>query len=156
MDQLLHVARSGIETIRKKLGPDDDWMPTLIVGKKDGGVDIVGIPPAGGSDAERALLWQSTVPSLLVERNAVAVVLVFTSWATNAPRSEVDRPRPSEDPRRREMLTLLHVTPTSEQVEMAEILRGTKHPRLRWEVDTDGVTALSGPVMAAIRRGLLS
>jgi len=157
-DALMETAKQSVESIRRKLPPDGDWVPTMIVADSDDEVTIVGVPPAGGSDLEREVLWQSVVPSLLVKVKAREVVIVMTAWFLKAKEGESlsEDERPSESPNRVECLVLTHVTRDAVALEMATIVRRPKRPpQLVWDEEPAAFDNLGGRVIEALRRGLL-
>ena len=106
---------------------------------------IIGIPQAAGSEQERTHLWESAVPSLLVEAKAREVVVVTVGWMirSTADKPLPENPRPSEHPDRQEVLCLTHVTPDAAALALAEIVRASE-PATRARVGRDARVRRAG------------
>lgn len=160
MNDLMEAAKLGAEKIGRSFGPDEDWVPALLVRTRDDEFLPIAIPPGGDeSHAVRDALWQSVVPSLLVEAHAVEAVVVMSAWVSlgDPEKSESEQIAPSKNPDRRDVLVLFHVTQDAEDFVMAEVKRTPEGPaEIDWESDLGGVgeMRLGGRVVAGIRRGL--
>ena len=105
--------------------PDDDWAPVLFAQDGKGELTVVGFPVLDDRDATVAILRTT-----LHKVGAVRYALVLSSWAATS-----DYVPPSENPERREVLTLLLSDPETDDFYLAPILRREDAPpRLgEWE-----------------------
>jgi hypothetical protein len=97
---------AAVEQIGKSLGPDDDWMPTLLL-DTDAGLAIM---PLEGDLAEHGALPQ--IAALMVAQRATFAARVQMSWQISGEDSQrflagADTTRPTDHPNRTEHVTAI-------------------------------------------------
>jgi hypothetical protein len=98
--------------------PDDDWAPMMLTQDGRGEVTVVAFPVLDDRDATVAILRAA-----LRKVGAVRYAIVLSSWA-----AADDLVPPSENPDRRELLTLLLSDPETDEFYAAPILRREDAP----------------------------
>jgi hypothetical protein len=142
--------------------PDDDWVPIAFLEGPEGQATF---PLADFMENDRAkdLLTEYILPQAITKFRAHTVVIVLSAWQgrTLEPGTDwQDRPRPSEDPERKEILMLIEYTRDGIQRNtVAEIIRYEDSPPTlgEWESWGDDTTLGSdgrfvGPIVAAMKR----
>ncbi|WP_342314751.1 hypothetical protein LIX17_25130 (plasmid) [Mycobacterium avium subsp. hominissuis] len=131
--------------------PSDDWAPMLLFTTHEGRQHIVGTPHTRQRKEETA----QAVTALLQRAHAVEALWLSSAWqvipdATDADLSAI---RPSQDPRRREILILVHVGADFTAVHRAPIRRhDDRTPTLG--ALTESHCRIDGLMSTALRRGI--
>ena len=148
---LVAVMKDGAEEIRKSFtNPNDDWVPVVMI---QTGKAIIPVILEISDDKEATGRGLET---LLRNTGADQAVLVSSSWFVVRDSSGVADCLPVRDqPDRREVLVLTHVTRDSMEMMMAEIERHESSPPTlgSWSEPMDGL-AVSGIFADAMRLGI--
>jgi hypothetical protein len=149
IDELRDEFIALAERVGRTLRPDGDWAPTLLIEGPAGRI-VVGLGDLFDSQAHKELAAEAIIPALLRSEGAWAFGLVMTAWAVVG--GEPSGMRPSEDPRRAEVLAVTVADSSVHQVWLADIVRtGDEPPRpANWRV----TTAMTGLLVEPLRRAL--
>lgn len=137
----------AIDQIGTNLGPDDDWMPTLLYET----ADTVGVVPLVGCEGQEGL---PAVTSLLVKANPDRIARVQMGWgAAFLPDSQVPA---SERPDRKELLTVFFCERGRDgrhELHVGEVSRAGGHPAVdEWTV----AKASGGAIAEAMRMAMVT
>lgn len=159
-DQVAITAASLPKAVFTK--PDDDWVPIAFLEGPEGQATF---PIADFMDNDRSkdLLAEFILPQAISKFRAHTVVMVLSAWqGRNIPKGVdwQDRPRPSEDPERKEILILVEYKREGvTRHTVADIIRHEDSPPTLGEWDNWGDDAklgadgrFVGPIVAAMKR----
>lgn len=113
--------------------PDDDWTPVMFMECKDGSRPIIPLEPYMGNEAEKEVLANVLMPSLIAHFEAIKVVMVLSCWTAQVASLEELEPiryvRPSQRENREEVLLLTEYTRDGvSRFSMAPIIRHEDSP----------------------------
>jgi hypothetical protein len=127
----------------------------------NGGMGLAAIDPEFLAKPEhKDLLAEDVLPALLREQNAVAMVLVTSTWYIEQSQEDADEHgllQPSQHPDRREALTLMGLSQTAEALWMADITRHENAPPTleEWKKLPNSATKeITGRFIVPIRQAL--
>jgi len=140
-----------VERVGRTLGPEDDWVPVLLV-EGSRGRTIVGLSTLFSSEPAKAFAAQQLMPALLRLEEASGFALVFTAWMTTNEKAEPLLLPPSQDPDRVEAVVVTIADTTEHEVWVAPIERHSDEtPTLGpWE----RIPAVSGPLVDPLLRAI--
>ena len=137
--ELTNQADRLLEMAAKNIGRDGYLIPTGVIYKPDGEVMVCGLPFASTSDKQKCF---QAFRSIAREKSAVAVAFVSEAWvATRKNDGPVDFGEvvtPSQSPDREEVIIVTVITPDSNVVRMASILRDGEEFRCLGEIRSEG------------------
>lgn len=159
-DQVAYTAAAMPEKLFTK--PDDDWVPIAFMEGPEGQATFP-IADFMDNDHSKDLLTEFILPQVIKEFRAHTLVMIISAWQGRnlEPGTDpMDRPRPSEDPERKEILMLIEYTREGVQRHtVADIIRHEDSPPTLGEWDDWGDDAhlgsegrFVGPIVAAMKR----
>ena len=159
---LLTIASEGAERVGEGFDdPDDDWAPMAMVSRADGTLLAVGIDPRFmANDGRKDMLAEEMLPAILREQEATAIVLLTSTWYVDQSRRDAAEHgfrRPSQDPNRKEAVTLMGLSLTEQALWMADIERHEDAPPTlgEWRKLPDkSVTEITGRFVIPVRQAL--
>lgn len=149
---LVTLAYEGAKAVQTGFrSPTDDWQPMLFFATAEGRQHIIGAPHA--HDQREAIA--QAVTALLKRGRAVEALWLSSAWQVTPEAADTDLSviTPSQDPRRREILILVHVGADFAAVHRAPIRRhGDTAPTLGELAESD--CYIDGLMSTALRRGI--
>ncbi|MEU0497894.1 hypothetical protein [Mycobacterium sp. NPDC006124] len=149
---LVTVAYHGARAVQTGFrAPTDDWQPMLFFTTADGRRHITAVAHADHQKEETA----EAVTALLTQHCAVEALWLASAWEVTPDATDTDPAaiRPSRDPRRREILFLVHVGQDFAAAHRAPIRRHrTGAPTLG--ALTESPWHIDGLMSTALRRGI--
>ncbi|MGJ6127308.1 hypothetical protein QN239_32535 [Mycolicibacterium sp. Y3] len=149
---LVTLAYRGAKAVQTGFhSPTDDWEPMLLFTTVEGQLRIVGTPHTPQRKEETA----QAVTALLQRAHAVEALWLSSAWQVipDATDTDLSAITPSQDPRRREILILVHVGADFVAVHRAPIRRhDDKTPTLGALAESD--CYIDGLMSDALRRGI--
>jgi len=149
---LVTLAYEGARAVQTGFSaPTDDWQPMLFFTTAEGQQHIIGAPHAQHQKKATA----QAVTALLKRSHAVEALWLSSAWEVTPDSTDTDLAAitPSQDPRRRETLLLVHVGADFAAVHRAPIRRhGDAGPTLGDLAESD--CYIDGLMSTALRRGI--
>lgn len=149
---LVTLAYQGAKAVQTGFrSPTDDWQPMLLFTTIEGRQHIVGTPHTSQRKDETA----QAVTALLQRAHAVEALWLSSAWQVVPDATDTDPSAitPSQDPRRREILILVHVGTDFVAVHRAPIWRRDgRTPTLGALAESD--CHIDGLMSTALRRGI--
>lgn len=148
-EQFRDSMREGAEKIREQLGPEDDWLPSLMMDTPEGFMVMPLILPDGTE-----LFGQEGIPvvsSYIVMAKARLVCRVQMGWAATPVRG--DKRRPTDRPDRQEVLIIQVAEAGRQEFLMAEVTRHKDAPPelSEWTEAENAGGPLADALMAAVQ-----
>ena len=134
MNQFLELALSNVRMLADKLEtPEDDIPPHVLV---ETPIDIKCLRYNSANDEEKYAFCGVALPMFLLQKKALQFVHVTMAWSSRVSVDEITgRPldylpevRPRDDPKRHEILVVVHVAPAEITVYIADVVRSKNMP----------------------------
>ena len=164
-EDLIQDVIAGVERVGQEFTrPDEDWWPVLLGQDITGKRITVDVRPAY-VDEQSKEAFSASLPFFIVEAKLHRVAWVASSWIVELEADEQAQvrhsgwPRPSQHPRRKEVVVVYACSDEMESLSVAEILRdGVRPPRLAaWQQNVAqgvGATCIEGRFAEPIRLGV--